>query len=116
MVDYPARRVTLHRHILESQRPHREATGELSVLLTQIAHAGKIYIYPCDRRHPDGELRLLYECAPLAFVVEQAGGAASTGRAGVLEVPIQSVHQRIPFAIGSRAELERFDAFMRSGA
>jgi fructose-1,6-bisphosphatase I len=77
---------------------------------------GGIYLYPCDLRHPDGKLRLLYECAPLAFVVEQAGGAASTGRARVLDVPIQSVHQRIPFAIGSRAELERFDSFMRSGA
>jgi fructose-1,6-bisphosphatase I len=77
---------------------------------------GGIYLYPCDRRHPDGKLRLLYECAPLAFVVEQAGGAASTGRGRVLDVPIQSIHQWIPFAVGSRAEVERFDAFMRSGA
>lgn len=77
---------------------------------------GGIYLYPSDVRHPDGKLRLLYECAPLAFVVEQAGGAASTGRTRVLDVPIQSVHQRTPLAIGSRAELERFDAFMRSGA
>ena len=77
---------------------------------------GGIYLYPCDKRHPDGKLRLLYECAPLAFVIEQAGGAASTGGAPVLDVPIGSIHQRVPFAIGSRAEVARFDEFMGNGA
>lgn len=74
---------------------------------------GGIYLYPCDRRHPDGKLRLLYECAPLAFVVEQAGGVASTGAMRVLDVPIESIHQRVPFAAGSRQEAARFDAHMR---
>lgn len=77
---------------------------------------GGIYLYPCDRRHPEGKLRLLYECAPLAFVVEQAGGTASTGRARVLDVPIHSIHQRVPLAIGSRVAVATFDEFMRSGA
>ena len=84
--------------------------------LELISLEGGIYLYPCDRRHPEGKLRLLYECAPLAFVVEQAGGAASTGRARVLDVPIHSIHQRIPLAIGSRVEVARFDEFMRNGA
>lgn len=74
---------------------------------------GGIYLYPSDRRHPQGKLRLLYECAPLAFVVEQAGGTASTGRAGILEVPTQSIHQRVPLAVGSRGDVERFEQLMR---
>jgi fructose-1,6-bisphosphatase I len=70
---------------------------------------GGIYLYPPDRAHPDGKLRLLYECAPLAFAVEQAGGLASTGVSRVLDVPIGSIHQRVPFAIGSRADVLTFE-------
>lgn len=74
---------------------------------------GGIYLYPADRRHPGGKLRLAYECAPLAFVVEQAGGAASTGAAAVLDTPFESIHQRVPFAAGSRDEVAMFERFIR---
>ena len=87
--------------------------GALVADLHRTLIEGGIYLYPCDRRHPDGKLRLLYECAPLAFVVEQAGGVASTGATRVLDVPIESIHQRVPFAAGSRHEVARFDAHMR---
>jgi fructose-1,6-bisphosphatase I len=70
---------------------------------------GGIYFYPPDQRYADGKLRLLYECAPLAYVVEAAGGAASTGRARMLEVQPTDPHQRVPLAIGSRADVERYD-------
>ena len=90
--------------------------GALAADMHRTLLEGGIYLYPCDRRHPDGKLRLLYECAPLAFLVEQAGGAASTGRASILDVPISSIHQRVPFAIGSRDEVARFDTFMGSGS
>jgi len=90
--------------------------GALAADVHRTLLEGGIYLYPCDRRHPEGKLRLLYECAPLAFVVEQADGAASTGHARVLDVPIESIHQRVPFAIGSRVEVARFDEFMGSGA
>lgn len=73
---------------------------------------GGVYLYPADRRHPEGKLRLAYECAPLAFVVEQAGGAAITGSSAVLDLPLHSIHQRVPFAAGSRddvAMLERLN-------
>jgi len=69
---------------------------------------GGVYVYPPDREHPEGKLRLLYECAPLALVVEQAGGAASTGTTRVLDVPVTSIHQRIPFIVGSRLDVLRF--------
>ena len=75
---------------------------------------GGIYLYPADApggKAPSGKLRVLYECHPLAFVVEQAGGAASTGTQRVLDVVPESLHARIPFAIGSRHEVELFDHF-----
>ncbi len=76
---------------------------------------GGIYLYPADNGHPDGKLRLLYECAPLAFIVEAAGGHASTGRARILDLRAQSLHQRAPLAIGSRAEVELYERFVASG-
>jgi len=77
---------------------------------------GGIYLYPADAGaggKPQGKLRLLYECAPLALVVEKAGGAASTGTEDVLDVVPESLHERIPLAIGSRAEVELYESFMR---
>jgi fructose-1,6-bisphosphatase len=58
--------------------------GALAADIHRTLLEGGIYFYPADRKHPDGKLRLLYECAPLAFVLEQAGGAASTGQRRVL--------------------------------
>lgn len=74
---------------------------------------GGIFAYPGDRKAPEGKLRLLYECAPLAFIAEAAGGAASTGTGRVLDVKPTSLHQRVPFFVGSRedvADAERFVA------
>lgn len=72
---------------------------------------GGIYFYPADASHRDGKLRLVYECSPLAFVVEHAGGAASTGKQRVLDIPAESLHQRVPFAIGSAEDVELFERF-----
>jgi fructose-1,6-bisphosphatase I len=74
---------------------------------------GGVYVYPPDREHPGGKLRLLYECAPLALVAEHAGGAASTGVSSVLDVPITSIHQRVPLIIGSRLDVLRFKESQR---
>jgi fructose-1,6-bisphosphatase I len=74
---------------------------------------GGVFLYPADRRHPEGKLRLAYECAPLAFIIEQAGGAATTGTASILDVPLQSIHQRVPFAAGSRDDVARLERFCR---
>ena len=57
--------------------------------------------------HPEGRLRLIYECNPLAFIAEQAGGLATTGRKRVLEIHPEKLHQRIPFIIGSKLMVER---------
>lgn len=77
---------------------------------------GGIFMYPADTKDPTkphGKLRLLYECAPMAFILEQAGGAASTGRKPLLDIKPTQIHERVPFFAGSRdnvAELEMFVA------
>jgi fructose-1,6-bisphosphatase I len=74
----------------------------------RILTRGGIFIYPADRRDPSkpGRLRLMYEANPMAMLVEQAGGAASTGRARLLEVQPTGLHQRVPVFLGSREEVE----------
>jgi fructose-1,6-bisphosphatase I len=62
---------------------------------------GGIYIYPAVPSAPEGRLRLLYECNPLAFIIEQAGGKATTGSKRIMELPITELHQRTPLFLGS---------------
>lgn len=80
-------------------------SGALVADLHRSVIEGGIYFYPADRKNAQGKLRLLYECAPLALVIEQAGGAASTGRQRVLDVTPATIHQRSPLAIGSTEEV-----------
>lgn len=63
---------------------------------------GGIYLYPPTTAAPKGKLRLLYECYPLAFIAEQAGGRASDGYGDILDIEPESLHQRTPFYIGAR--------------
>ncbi len=67
--------------------------------------SGGIFLYPADTKSPAGKLRLLYEAAPLALVVEQAGGQATDGRRRILDVVPKDLHQRTPLVIGSRADV-----------
>lgn len=67
---------------------------------------GGIFMYPGNRKHPDGKLRLLYEAAPLALVAERAGGAATDGRRRILDIEPSELHQRTPLFIGDRASVE----------
>ncbi len=67
---------------------------------------GGIYIYPDTSTDPEGKLRLLYECNPLAFIAEQAGGIATTGRKRVMEIVPDRLHQRVPFFVGSKKMVE----------
>jgi fructose-1,6-bisphosphatase len=70
---------------------------------------GGLYMYPRDSKAKTkpGRLRLLYECNPMGMIVEQAGGAASTGRERILDVKPTDIHQRVPIILGSREEVER---------
>jgi fructose-1,6-bisphosphatase I len=62
---------------------------------------GGIYLYPATSTAPDGKLRLLYECNPIAMIIEQAGGKASDGSKRILEIDPKSLHQRVPFFAGT---------------
>lgn len=73
---------------------------------------GGIYIYPDTTTDPEGKLRLLYECNPLAFIAEQAGGLATTGRKRVLDINPERLHQRVPFFIGSKTMMEQAMSFL----
>ena len=69
---------------------------------------GGIFLYPADSRYPRGKLRLLYECMPLAYIAEQAGGVAIDGEKNILEIVPEDIHQRAPLIIGGRDEVELF--------
>jgi fructose-1,6-bisphosphatase I len=73
---------------------------------------GGIYIYPTTTKSPNGKLRLLYECNPLAFIIEQAGGKATTGGKRIMEVPIKELHQRTPLFVGSPDMVDKAMDFM----
>jgi fructose-1,6-bisphosphatase I len=74
---------------------------------------GGIFIYPSTAKSPHGKLRLLYECNPLALIIEEAGGAASDGRQRILELAPTSLHQRTPLFIGSVGMVAKAEEFMR---
>lgn len=76
---------------------------------------GGIFLYPSDKRTKDGKLRLLYEANPLAYIAEQAGGAASTGDKRIMEVEPTDLHQRTPLIIGSKADVEEAEGFWKKG-
>ncbi|MGB1451567.1 MAG: class 1 fructose-bisphosphatase, partial [Marinirhabdus sp.] len=76
---------------------------------------GGIYIYPSTSKDPEGKLRLLYECNPMAFIAEQAGGHASNGFGRILSVVPGALHQRVPFFCGSKNMVAKAEAFMRGG-
>ena len=68
---------------------------------------GGIYIYPGTQKAPNGKLRLLYECNPLAFIVEQAGGLATDGKRRIMEIEPTELHQRTPYFVGSKKMVEK---------
>jgi fructose-1,6-bisphosphatase I len=78
--------------------------------------AGGVFYYPADSKDPKvttGKLRLLYEAGPLAYVAEQAGGYASTGRGPILDVVPTSLHQRTPLFIGNKDLVEKVEELIR---
>ncbi|MCM4156366.1 class 1 fructose-bisphosphatase [Gramella sp. AN32] len=74
---------------------------------------GGIFMYPKSSKANNGKLRLLYECNPMAFIVEQAGGKASDGFQRILNIKPTELHQRIPFFCGSKKMVEKAEEFMR---
>ena len=99
-----------------TRRPYSlRYTGALVADVHRCLLEGELYFYPLDIQHPSGKLRLLYECAPLAFIAEQAGGRASTGAERILEIQADSIHQRVPLVIGSKEDVELYERFLEKG-
>ncbi len=74
---------------------------------------GGIFMYPADIRNPNGKLRLMYECNPMAFIVEQAGGRATDGKRRILEIQPEKLHQKTPIFIGSEEDVLMVEKFLR---
>src|SRR5210317_613257 len=72
---------------------------------------GGIYIYPSTSKNPDGKLRLLYECNPMAYLTEQAGGVASNGFERILDIKPTILHQRVPFFCGNKLMVKKAEEF-----
>jgi fructose-1,6-bisphosphatase I/sedoheptulose-1,7-bisphosphatase len=81
----------------------------------RILMRGGVFMYPRDTKEPGkvGRLRLLYEANPISFLIEQAGGGASTGRRRLMEIKPESLHQRIGFVFGSTEEVARIEGYHR---
>ncbi|MBE1276389.1 class 1 fructose-bisphosphatase [Enterovibrio baiacu] len=74
---------------------------------------GGIYLYPSTAAYPSGKLRLLYECNPMSFIMEQAGGKASDGKQRILDIKPTELHQRVPYFVGSTHMVDKVEAFLR---
>lgn len=79
----------------------------------RILTRGGVFLYPLDTKNPakPARLRLMYEANPMAFIIEQAGGACTTGRERMLEIKPTGIHQRVPLILGSKNEVERIVAY-----
>ncbi|MGH7147168.1 MAG: class 1 fructose-bisphosphatase, partial [Nitrospiraceae bacterium] len=102
---------------VSDQATGRPYSGRYSGCLVADVHRilleGGIYLYPGELDKPEGKLRLLYETNPLAWVVEQAGGRASTGTMRILDVEAKQLHQRAPLIIGSANDVRDAEEFIQ---
>ncbi len=113
------------RRFIEYVRAQDKATGRpyagrysgcLAADVHRLLIDGGIYLYPAEAGKQDGKIRLLYEANPLAMVVEQAGGRASTGNQRILAIEPESLHQRVPLFIGSRDDVELVERMIKEDA
>jgi fructose-1,6-bisphosphatase I len=98
---------------LKTQRPYTSRyIGSLVADFHRNMLKGGVYLYPETAKSPKGKLRLLYECNPLAFIAEQAGGMASNGTKRILDIEPKELHQKTPLYIGSSAMVEKIEEFL----
>ena len=74
---------------------------------------GGIFAYPGDKKNPQGKLRLMYECNPMAFIIEQAGGRSSDGNQSILNVKPTALHQHTPVFLGSEEDVKLCEEFLQ---
>lgn len=98
----------MHRHEGYTARYSGALVGDFHRILFQ----GGVFLYPGTVKKPEGKLRLLYESAPLAYLVEQAGGRASDGKQNILDIVSTQLHQRTPLIIGSQEDVTLVESFI----
>jgi len=99
---------------VETHRPYTSRyIGSLVADFHRNLLKGGIYLYPSTASHPKGKLRLLYECNPMAFLAEQAGGKASDGEHRILDLIPETLHQRSPFFVGNDHMVDDTERFLR---
>jgi fructose-1,6-bisphosphatase I len=101
----------VHRHEGYTARYSGALVGDIHRILFQ----GGVFLYPGTVKNPAGKLRLLYESAPLAFLMEQAGGRASTGTQEIMDVLPEKIHTRTPLIIGSKEDVALVESFIQEG-
>jgi fructose-1,6-bisphosphatase I len=101
----------VHSHERYTARYSGALVGDIHRILMQ----GGVFLYPGTQKQPHGKIRLLYESAPLAFLIEQAGGKASTGIQEILKVIPDHLHARSPLIIGSKVDVELAESFIKKG-
>jgi fructose-1,6-bisphosphatase I len=87
-------------------------SGAMVSDIHRILVQGGVFLYPGTLQKPEGKLRLLYENAPLAFLIEQAGGRASNGKIDILDLVPTKLHQRTPLIIGSKEDVAKVESFL----
>jgi fructose-1,6-bisphosphatase I len=102
----------VHRHEGYTARYGGALVGDIHRIFMQ----GGVFLYPGTVKKPEGKLRLLYESAPLAFLMEQAGGKASTGTQAILDVIPKKIHARTPLIIGSKDDVSLVESFIQEAA
>jgi len=97
----------------ETGRPYTARyIGSMVADLHRTLVKGGIFIYPASKIYPEGKLRLMYECNPLSFIIEQAGGMAIDGKTRIMEIEPTAIHQRTPIFIGSKENVKKAKLFL----
>jgi fructose-1,6-bisphosphatase I len=98
----------------ESERPYSARyIGSMVADIHRTLIKGGIFIYPHSSKYPNGKLRLMYECNPLSFIIEQAGGKATNGKKRIMEIEPTSIHQQTPIYIGSKDNVDKVTEFLQ---
>jgi len=93
----------------ESEKPYSlRYVGSMVADVHRTLLKGGIFLYPEDKKSPKGKLRLLYECNPLSFLIEKAGGKSTDGKISILEIQPKEFHQRVPIYVGSSSEIDLY--------
>lgn len=105
----------LQANLFEGKPYQARYVGSMVADLHRTLLYGGIFIYPSDRRNVKGKLRLMYECNPMAFIMEEAGGRATDGKKRILELQPENLHERTPIFIGSEDDVLLVEKYLREG-